>query len=300
MAKTKSVKLPKMFRKPIPKKRFEKKILRRIYLAKERDFLLSLAKQDEQERYVISGELSKAEAKHLATLAKSIRKNRGLVTGWKAAILAVIIGSLLVFNFLFKDRLAEAGMEAALENVFRARAEAEGVHLSLFRGSLSFESLSVADRDKPMENLFELSRSELRVNIWELLKKRLVIERAVCSGIRLGTPRDSSGALPEAETTEAGFSPGDSSSSGLGALLAGFVFLDWLGLWGSLGVAVALNAAARRTERVVIVRVQLDASAGDAEHPRNPVGRQPNNALALIQRPLCDCLRAHVQTFQIG
>ena len=220
MTKTKSVKLPKMFRKPIPKKRFEKKILRRIYLAKERDFLLSLAKQDEQERYVISGELSKAEAKHLATLAKSVRKNRGLVTGWKAAILAVIIGSLLVFNFLFKDRLAEAGMEAALENVFRARAEAEGVHLSLFRGSLSFESLSVADRDKPMENLFELSGSELRVNIWELLKKRLVIERAVCSGIQLGTPRDSSGALPETETTEAGFSPEDSSSSGLGALLA--------------------------------------------------------------------------------
>ena len=31
--------------------------------------------------------------------------------------------------------------------------------------------------------------------------------------------------------------------AGLGALLAGFVFLDWLGLWGSLGVAVALNAA---------------------------------------------------------
>lgn len=220
MATTKPAKLPKMFRKPIPKKRFEKKILGRIYLAKERDFLLSVAKKDEQERYVVSGDLSKAEAKRLAALAKSIRKNRGLVTGWKAAILAVLIGSLLIFNFLFKDRLVEAGMEAALENVFRARAEAEGVRLSLFRGSVSFDSLRVADREKPMENLFELSSSELRVNIWELLKKRVVIERAVCSGIQLGTPRDSSGALPESERVEEGFSPEDSSTSGLGALLA--------------------------------------------------------------------------------
>jgi uncharacterized protein (TIGR03545 family) len=220
MAETKTKKLPKIFRRPIPNKRFEKKILRRIFLAKEREFLLSLAKKDDQDRYVISGDLSKADARRLAVLAKSIKKNKGLVTGWKAAILTVIVASLLIFNLFFKDRLAEAGMEAALESVFRARAEADGVRLSLFKGSISFESLAVADRSKPMQNLFELSYSELRVNIWELLKKRLIIERAVCSGIQLGTPREVSGALPNTEAGDKGFSPEESSSSGLDALLA--------------------------------------------------------------------------------
>ena len=212
-------KLPRMFRKPIPKKRFEKKILRRIHLAKERDFLLSITTMDEHQRYVVSKDLSKADFKRLSALSRAVRKNRGVVTSWKAAILAVIIGALLIFNFVFKDRLAEAGMEAALKGIFQAQVEAEGVHVSLFHGSVSFDSLAVADRSRPMENLFELSRSELRINIWELLKKRLIIERVICSGIQMGTPRESSGALPGVVADEGAFSVAESGSSGLGVLL---------------------------------------------------------------------------------
>jgi uncharacterized protein (TIGR03545 family) len=196
-------KVPKLFRRPIPEKKFQRKILKRIFVTKEREFLLGLMKQDTEGRYILAKELSKADAKRLKALAASIKKNKGLVTGWKAGILLFIIGAVLVFNLVFKNSLAERGMESALQSLFQARADVEGTRVSLFRGQLAFDSLAVADREKPMRNLFELKETELRVNIWELLKKRLVIERAAATGIALDTPREVSGALEGAESADA-------------------------------------------------------------------------------------------------
>ncbi len=204
----KPVKPPKVFRKPVPEKKFNKKILKRIYVEKEKEFLLSLVTKDSEGRYILNQELDKKSGKHLKALMKSVKKNKGLVTGWKAAILLVILAAALIFNFLFKDKLLEQGMEAGLAAVFAAPADVEDAHLSIFSGSVSFSSLAVADKEKPSTNLFELGASEVKVNIWELLKKRMVIDRIIADGIALGTVRTGS----EAETgISESTDPGDSA-----------------------------------------------------------------------------------------
>ena len=196
-------KVPKLFRKPIPEKKFQRKILKRIFVTKEREFLLGLMTRDDEGRYLIAKELGKADAKRLKALAVSIKKNKGLVTGWKAGILLFVVGAMVLFNLIFKNSLAERGMESALQSLFQARADVEGTRVSLFRGQLAFDSLTVADREEPMRNLFELKETELRVNVWELLKKRLVVERAVATGIAMDTPRQVSGALEGAGAVDA-------------------------------------------------------------------------------------------------
>ncbi len=204
------VKPPKIFRKPVPEKKFNKKILKRIYVEKEKEFLLSLVTRDSSGSYVLKDELDKKSAKRLKALMKSVKKNKGVVTGWKAAILIVIIGAGVVFNFLFKDKLLEKGMETGLSAVFHAPASVEQVHLKILSGSISFSALSVADKDKPDTNLFELGASELKVNLRELLKKRLVIDRIVADGIAAGTTRS----VNVAETgISEGSDTGDAGSS---------------------------------------------------------------------------------------
>ena len=211
----KPVKPPKLFRKPIPEKKFNKKILKRIHIKQEKDFLLSLMEQNSSGAYVLKGELDKKNAKRLGALAKSIKKNKGIVTGWKAAILLLIAGAVLVFNLLFKDRLVEKAIETGLESVFQAPADLEDTRLKIFSGSLSFASLAVADKDRLDTNLFELAATELKINIWELLKKRVVIERIMARGIALGTPRSGdSGVEQDSEESK------DTRETGGGSLIA--------------------------------------------------------------------------------
>ena len=214
-------KLPKLFRSPIKPERFEKKVLKRIFLRSEREFLLGIVVQDEKKRYTITRELKPAELKRLKSLAKAIKKNKGLVTGWKAMILLISITLVILFNLFMKNILVERVVEDALRSVFQAESEVTGTRFALLRGSISFDSLAVADRSSPKRNLFELGRTELDLNTWELLKKRLIIERAVCSGIGLNTPRTSSGALDSAPPAEAFGAPAaEAGYGGLASLAA--------------------------------------------------------------------------------
>lgn len=204
-------KVPKLFRKSITKKRLEKKILRRIHLQSEKDFLLSKLQTEESGNYILKiDDLQKQDLKRLKKLAASIKKNRGVLAGWKAAILLILIAGVLAFNYLYKNALVEEAAEASLEKVFGARVDLEGASLSLLEGRLSFEHLAIADRLDPMQNLTEIGNSNLSIDMDNLLTGNFIIEEAAAREIRFHTPRDSSGALPESDAAESG----DSEESG--------------------------------------------------------------------------------------
>jgi len=268
-------KVPKLFRKPIPEKKFQRKILKRIYVTKEREFLLGLITRDDEGRYVIAKELGKADAKRLKALAVSIKKNKGLVTGWKAGILLFIVGAVVLFNLIFKNSLAERGMESALQSIFQARADVEGTRVSLFRGQLAFDFLTVADREDPMRNLFELEETELRVNVWELLKKRLIVERAVATGIALDTPRQVSGALEGAEGPDAEAQESADAPSGL-ETLAGeadpeAIFMAQRARLTSPGYIEQVNEEYR--EALEKWPPEIDSLGGELDDARRAAGR---------------------------
>ncbi|MCF7915829.1 MAG: TIGR03545 family protein [Spirochaetaceae bacterium] len=192
--------IPKPFRKPISPKKFNHRIVRRIHVQSELDFLNSKLTQDGQGNYVIDTEkLGKDDLKRLTRLSKAIKKNKGLLVGWKAAILLVILAGTLGFNYLLKNRLIKTGVESYLQGIFRAQVELESPDLSLLAGTLSFEHLSIADADQPMQNLIEIGRSTLSIDVGRLLSKKLIINEASSREIQFETSRSTSGELPASE-----------------------------------------------------------------------------------------------------
>ena len=194
--------VPKLFKREIKERRFQKRILRRIYIESERDFLLRLYSRGPERRYSRSPELSDEDAKRLKALARSIKKNRGVVRTGKFSLIAILVAAILVFNFAFKNRLLDRALERGLEAVFSAQAEVDGLDLRVLAGRLFFSHMAVADKDQPLRNLFELGATEVDLNTGELLKGKVVLSNLISREIRWHTPRSNSGALPGERQSE--------------------------------------------------------------------------------------------------
>ena len=195
-----AAKTPRPFHKPLTEKRYRRKLRNRIYLETDRAFLDSITTTDESGRIVLARELEKDELKRLKKLRKEAKKNRGAVRTGKLITLAVLVGAIVVFNLVFKNQLAERGAESLLEQVFAARADLTGVVFRPLAGELSFASLTVADAQAPMQNLFSLGSGRLAVDTWQLVSRRVLIDDLTVSGLAFGTPREESGALGSAES----------------------------------------------------------------------------------------------------
>jgi len=196
------MKAPKLFKTEIGERRFRRKILGRIYIESEREFVLRLYVRTPDGRYRRSPDLSGEDVKHLKDLARSIKRNKGVVRAGKVSLIAILVAAVLVFNFGFKNRLLERGLERGLEAVFSARAEVEGLDFRILAGRLFFARLSVADREQPLRNLFELGATEVDLDTNELLKGKVVVSNLETREISWHTPRQSSGALPGDRETE--------------------------------------------------------------------------------------------------
>lgn len=224
--KKKQMKIPGLFRKKFKRKTLNKKILKRIHIPKDRELVESLFVESEKSRWVIKQELSAKEIAKLKGLAKSIKKNKGLFTTWKLVIVLVPLVLIILFNLFFMNSLVEKGAESALEAVFQADSDLDGVALSLLKGSVIFESLVIADKDDPMINLIETGRGTVNINMRELAFKRFHIEEVSLLQVRWNTHRESSGALPEEKKADSPEKEGSAVSS-LGDFTADF---DYKGL----------------------------------------------------------------------
>ena len=122
-------------------------------------------------------------------MAKSIKKNKGAVTKWKAAILIVLIGTGVIFNFFFKDRMIKQLLEKGLETVFEAESTVERPKISLIKGIFSYESLQIADAGNLSKNLIETGPAIFKISIPELTRKRIHIEETSLTGFQWDTER---------------------------------------------------------------------------------------------------------------
>ncbi|TWT37025.1 hypothetical protein KOR34_19720 [Posidoniimonas corsicana] len=89
-----------------------------------------------------------------------------------------------------------------------ARVEVAGSSASLLGTRAELTGISVADPRDPMTNLFEAQRLSLDFDSSAALRRKAWVSEGELSGLRFGTPRDTSGELParpEAEESEGGF-----------------------------------------------------------------------------------------------
>jgi uncharacterized protein (TIGR03545 family) len=200
--------MPGFFKAKYSLKQFESKILKRIYLPREREHILEFYEKKEDGYYLLSEYLGKKKSltkkgfQRLDSLGKSIKKNGSLVDWFKVLLVGGLIAGVLVVLSFFLPGWTADFITSSMEGIFEARTDLNGFQLDILGGRVSFDNLAIADKANPMQNLFEMDQGAFSLNVEELASGRYHIESLKAEGIRWGTARAFSGALPASASNQ--------------------------------------------------------------------------------------------------
>ncbi len=117
-----------------------------------------------------------------------------------AFIAAVAV--IAVIWFLVIDVLIKKGIERGGTAAVGAKVEVAKADLSLFPLGLTVTGLQVTNPDAPMTNAFEAARIAFTVDGTEILRRKVIINEMTVDGVRLNTPRKTSGEVKKAQKRE--------------------------------------------------------------------------------------------------
>ncbi|MCL2410379.1 MAG: hypothetical protein FWC97_01930 [Treponema sp.] len=200
----KPAKIPSIFKKPIKKKAFENNFAKLIEHPADKKFFTACfelktitVKGKETECYVIRSDINKESANKLKSLLKVIKLNRkGTINYVPLVFASIVVSAAVLFFIIFANPLLGRAMEMGLESVFEARADVNNFRFSLIDFEVSMTGITVANRDRPMTNLFDMGRTVISLRPEAVLRGKIYIEEIRADTIRFGTPRTVSGALP--------------------------------------------------------------------------------------------------------
>jgi len=192
----KKVKAPGALRKPIKKRRFVSKFEKLLEHPGDKKFFVSCF-EEREEVFYIRENLTKDDVKKLNKLLKDIKENRKAAIKLMPIILVgSIFGALFIFITVFANPLLGKALEKGLEAIFEARSEVRGFRFSLIKFEISMNKIIVANCDKPMTNLFEMSKTGIKLKPNAVLRGKFYIEWIKAEEILFGTDRKTSGAIP--------------------------------------------------------------------------------------------------------
>jgi len=118
---------------------------------------------------------------------------------------ASLVILLAVFWLIFADGIVKRAIQTYGTRAVGARVDLAVADLSLFPLGLRLEGLTVANPDRPMENIVAVSQADFLMDPMYLLRRKLIIAEMSLTGVRMNTPRKTSGAVaaaPEKERVE--------------------------------------------------------------------------------------------------
>ena len=195
-------KLPPMFRKSYSEKSFKNRILKKIYVAEDKERIQKIfevgANPKRPELLAVRQDsiFSKKEVNFYKKLAKEINAQKGLIKFAPLTAVAVFIITLVTLVGIFKNPLVKKGLKMGLESAFGAKTDIRYVDLGIFSSRLTVKGLAVGNKNQVMKNLFEAEKIELDFNLVQLLRKKIVVQNVECSGMAFNTDRTTSCELP--------------------------------------------------------------------------------------------------------
>lgn len=121
---------------------------------------------------------------------------------WKAIVPMLLLAIIVtVVWLLFVDRIIRKSIEFVGTELVGAKVELASATLRLRQGDLVLKGLQVTNPNAPMTNLMDIPEMTADLNVRALLLKKAVVESLVVHGVRFGTPRQTSGALPDLPPT---------------------------------------------------------------------------------------------------
>ena len=195
-------KLPRMLKKKYSQKKFNRKILKRLYIPRDQEFMAAMfveSGEGKKMRLSIPDDrvFTKQELVRLKTLSKEIRKQKGRVK-FMPLIASVSLVILMVSAVLiFKDPLIKKGLRSVMQSAFGAKVDIAYLHLGILDSNFTIRGLEVANRNNTMKNLFEIGGLTVDFDLLQLLRKRFVSDEMSVTDVRVNTDRETDGALPE-------------------------------------------------------------------------------------------------------
>ena len=195
-------KLPSMFKKQYTEKDFNKKILKKIYIEADAEFIKQhfASAKDKKGRDVLAVELNSTLPKNdvikFKLLAKQIKAQKGGIKFVPLFAVVIFIAATGICVTLFKNIVLKKAMVSAMQGIFNAKTDIAKVDLQIFKSSLEITGLEQANKNSPMKNLFQIDKIALDFNLTELLKGKFDAENMEVSGVAIDTDRKTSGELP--------------------------------------------------------------------------------------------------------
>jgi uncharacterized protein (TIGR03545 family) len=106
---------------------------------------------------------------------------------------SVVVWLIVFFGFdpVLKFAFVKAGQAAA-----GAKVEIASLRTKWLSGTLELRGIAIADKNQPMKNVVEFSRAAFSLDVGQALRGKGVVREAALEGLRIGTARRTSGALP--------------------------------------------------------------------------------------------------------
>ena len=112
-------------------------------------------------------------------------------------VFGVVVALFCIFWFLSIDGIVESMVEKYGTKAVGAKVELESADLSLFPAGLELRGLKVTNPDQPMRNVVEIDSIRLSFDAPNFFRRKLIVDQMNLEGVKLNTPRRTSGALPE-------------------------------------------------------------------------------------------------------
>ncbi|MCR5081023.1 MAG: hypothetical protein K6B17_06740 [Treponema sp.] len=201
-------KLPRFMKKGFTEKQFNKKVLKKIYIAQDKKILQELfvkgGNPEKPELLAIDRKrtFNKDQVLKLKKLSKEIKvqKGRFKLIPFVAVVCSISFASAA--GVAFKNQIAKFVIIKACENVFEAKTDLKSVNVEIFGTSMTLKGLAIGNKDHEYRNLFEAEKIEVAFSLAKACRGIFDAENLEASGMRFNTKRTTSCKLPAKQKKE--------------------------------------------------------------------------------------------------
>ena len=137
--------------------------------------------------------------KELKELKEKMKKPKGRVRILPIIIVAIIFTGIYVFTAYYLDSFLKKTIINVVESSYGAKCDIGNLDVEIIDSYFLVEEFTLANKDKPMENIFEFSKMMIDFDLTQLLLARFVSDEISFEGVTSGSPRTISGELPKAQ-----------------------------------------------------------------------------------------------------
>lgn len=114
---------------------------------------------------------------------------------WGLGAFLVVVAVIAILWVFFVDGWVKRLIEDVGTEVVGAKVDLDHADVSLFPVGLTLTRLQVTNPKAPMTNAVEVARMAMGLDGLNLLQRKVIVEEMSLEGVRLGTPRTTSGAV---------------------------------------------------------------------------------------------------------